>query len=249
MSHPGLCRDRRPRTDRRSHQPRRLTTGVPAENRRATRRPRADSFLGCGDGRLFVRHLDERLAVAGPDQDQDRDDAQGGDLAPPKKAIWNPTPGPNRAVPRLTSVGTPDPKALGTRIDGATSISASPAVHLLRAESAPLAEGDRRLRQNPIPSISPRRRSWPSQYPTSCEQIQRCASGANARSLAFSLGDPSRRDCGSQSEESALRSSFRRGVGKRLRHGVRDFWIGPKAPDQRTLKRSCGRWCTIDQQR
>jgi hypothetical protein len=50
------------------------------------------------------------------------------------------TPGPNRAVPRLTSVGTPDPKALRTRFDGATSISASPAVHLLRADSADAAD-------------------------------------------------------------------------------------------------------------
>jgi len=45
------------------------------------------------------------------------------------------TPGPNRAVPRLTSVGTPDPKALRNPFDSTTSISASPAMRLQRAET------------------------------------------------------------------------------------------------------------------
>src|SRR5438874_2509456 len=68
----------------------RLTTGVPAENGRATQRPRAGSFLGWGGGRLFVRHLDVRLAVAGPDQDQNRDDAQGGDHGAAQESYLEP---------------------------------------------------------------------------------------------------------------------------------------------------------------
>ena len=49
----------------------------------------------------------------------------------------------DRAVPPVDMVGTPDPKALRNPFDGATSISASPAMLLQRAEtehaSVPLA--------------------------------------------------------------------------------------------------------------
>ncbi len=61
-----------------------------------------------------------------------------------------------RGTARLTSVGTPDPKALGTRFDGATSISASPAVHLLRAETEHAAV---RLLAGQLLTIGPKRNS------------------------------------------------------------------------------------------